>query len=54
MKVLHLRPMPSLEFRVDDTLERGARTLELLEQIAHERDHGAPRTEPGGRADPEQ
>lgn len=54
MKVLHLRPMPSLEFRVDDTLERGARTLELLEQIADERDHGGPRTGPGGRADPEE
>ena len=54
MKVLHLRPMPSLEFRMDDTVARGARTLELLEQIADERDHGGPRTEPSGRADPEQ
>ena len=54
MKVLHLRPMPSLEFRMDDTVARGARTLELLEQIADERDHGGPRTGPSGRADPEQ
>lgn len=54
MKVLHLRPMPSLEFQMDDTVERGARTLELLEQIADERDHGGRRTGPSGRADPEQ
>ncbi len=54
MKVLHLRPMPRLEFRMDDTIARGARTLELLEQIADERDHGGPRTGPSGRADPEQ
>jgi ribosome-binding factor A len=54
MKVLHLRPMPRLEFQVDETLERGAHTLELLEQIADERDHGGPLTEPSGGADPEQ
>ncbi len=54
MKVLHLRPMPSLEFQMDETVARGARTLELLEQIADERDHDGPRTGPSGRADPEQ
>jgi len=36
MKVLHLRPMPTLEFEADDSLARGARTLDLLDQIRHE------------------
>jgi ribosome-binding factor A len=41
MKVLHLRPMPVLEFEIDRALERGSRTLDLLDRIRHEHeDHG--------------
>jgi len=38
MKVLHLRPMPSLEFRADLSLAEGARVLDLLDRIRHEED----------------
>ena len=41
MKVLHLRPMPLLEFEIDRSLARGSRTLDLLDRIRHEHeDHG--------------
>jgi len=54
MKVLHLRPMPSLEFHLDESLERGSHTLDILDQIADEHDHPQARPEPGDRADPQQ
>ena len=51
MKVLHLRPMPVLDFQPDDSLARGARTLELLERIAHEHNHDDPCSGPRDSAD---
>jgi ribosome-binding factor A len=54
MKVLHLRPVPHLEFEADLSLARAARTLDLLEQIRHEQEHRHRGVEPGGPADPEQ
>jgi ribosome-binding factor A len=48
MKVLHLRPMPMLEFHADDSLERGARTLDLLDKIRHEEEHNGSRSGAGG------
>ncbi len=51
MKVLHLRPMPFLDFQADDSLARGARTLELLEQIAHEQEDDEPRPGAGDQPD---
>jgi len=54
MKVLHLRPMPVLEFQADESLARGARTLELLERIAHEREDDEPRSGAGDRSDSEE
>ena len=54
MKVLDLRPMPVLEFRADDSLARGARTLDLLDQIRHEQEDDDPREGAGDPADSEQ
>ncbi|MDH4178968.1 MAG: 30S ribosome-binding factor RbfA [Armatimonadota bacterium] len=54
MKVLHLRPMPVLDFRADQSLARAARTLELLDQISHEQDNDEPRPRPGDRSDSEE
>jgi len=51
MKVLHLRPMPILDFQADDSLARGARTLDLLERIAHEQEDDDPRSGARDRAD---
>jgi ribosome-binding factor A len=51
MKVLHLRPMPFLEFELDRSLARGAETLDLLDQIRHEQEHNGPGSGPGGAAD---
>ena len=54
MKVLHLRPMPVLEFALDESLELGARTLDLLDQIRHAQEDGPPHEGPGDPADTEQ
>lgn len=54
MEVLHLRPMPVLDFRGDESLARGARTLELLEQITHEREGDGPRPGAGDQSDSEE
>ncbi len=54
MRVLHLRPMPVLEFELDRALARGARTLDLLDQIRHEQEDDGPRAGPGDRSHPEQ
>jgi len=54
MKVLHLRPIPHLEFRFDESLARGAQTLDLLEQIRHERQETDASAEAGGSTDPQQ
>ena len=49
MKVLHLRPMPALEFEADAAFARGARTLDLLDQIRHEQQDSGSRS---GASDP--
>lgn len=54
MKVLHLRPVPELEFRDDQSFARAARTLDLLDQIRDEQERAGPRPEAGDRTDPEQ
>lgn len=54
MRTLHLRPMPLLEFEVDRSLARGARTLDLLDQIRHEEEGDGSRPEAGDSADREQ
>ena len=53
MKVLHLRPMPVLDFRVDDSLADGSRTLDLLDQIRDEQEDNSARPEAGGPTDSE-
>ena len=54
MKVLHLRPMPHLDFEADESFARGARTLDLLEKIRHEREESDPGAESGDSVDPQQ
>lgn len=54
MKVLHLRPMPALEFEVDQTLERAAHTLDLLDRVTHEQADIEPGSGAGQGADSEQ
>jgi len=49
MKVLHLRPMPTLEFQADPSLARGARILDLLDHIRHEQEDNQSRS---GASDP--
>jgi len=51
MKVLHLRPMPHLDFEADESLARTARTLDLLDQIRREREERDASAGPGDRAD---
>lgn len=45
MKVLDLRPVPHLHFVLDESLARGAHTLDLLDQVLHEEQ--TRRAEPG-------
>jgi ribosome-binding factor A len=54
MKVLHLRPMPALEFAIDESLARAERTLDLLDQIRHEQENERPRHGPGDPTDTQQ
>ena len=54
MKVLNLRPMPFLTFELDLSLQRGAHTLDVLDQALHEQHEAQPGDEPGGRTDSEQ
>jgi ribosome-binding factor A len=53
MRVLHLRPIPFLEFENDESLARGARTLDLLEHIRRERESSERTEEQGDPADPQ-
>ena len=56
MKVLDLRPMPALEFLLDEALARATYTLDLLDRVLHEErtpPPPAPR-EPGDPATREQ
>ena len=48
MQVLHLRPMPVLEFVVDEALARGSRTLDILDRIGHEHEEHGPDAASGG------
>ena len=54
MKTLHLRPMPTLEFQPDPSLARGARILDLLDQVSHEQEDDGSRAGASGPTDPEQ
>lgn len=54
MKTLDLRPMPHLEFELDESLARGAHTLDLLDQVLHEEQQLPPGPEPDDTADQEQ
>jgi len=54
MRVLHLRPMPVLEFDLDASLARGARTLDLLDQVRHEQEDDDPRAGPSDASRSEQ
>jgi len=47
MHALHLRPMPALDFRLDDSLALGAHTLDILDQIRDERQEPDRGPEPG-------
>ncbi len=49
MKVLDLRPMPVLDFALDESLARGAHTLDLLDQVLQEEHEQRP--EPGDQPD---
>jgi ribosome-binding factor A len=51
MKVLHLRPIPVFEFAIDESLARGAHTLDLMDRIRHEQEDEPPRDGAGDRAD---
>lgn len=51
MRVLHLRPMPVLEFELDRSLARGAHTLDLLDRIRDERERGSSRAGAGDPSD---
>ncbi len=51
MRVLHLRPMPVLEFELDRSLARGARTLDLLDRIRDERERSSSRADAGDPSD---
>ncbi len=48
MHVLHLRPMPSLDFRLDDSLALGEHTLDILDRIRHEQQKPDDGPQPGG------
>ncbi len=54
MRVLHLRPMPMLEFELDASLARGARTLDLLDQVRHEQEDDGLRAGPSDPSRSEQ
>jgi ribosome-binding factor A len=54
MKTLDLRPMPHLEFELDESLARGAHTLDLLDQVLHEERQLPPGPESDDAADREQ
>jgi ribosome-binding factor A len=54
MKALDLRPMPHLEFELDESLARGAHTLDLLDQVLQEERPLPPGSEPGDATDQEQ
>ena len=53
MRALDLRPMPFLTFELDESLERGSRTLDLLDQVLHEHDEASPGTQSGQPPDSE-
>ncbi|MBN1460707.1 MAG: 30S ribosome-binding factor RbfA [Armatimonadetes bacterium] len=54
MRVLHLRPMPVLSFEFDRALERGARTLDLLDRLHHEQEDSSSLPGSGDKTDSQQ
>lgn len=54
MEVLDLRPMPVLTFTLDESLERGSRTLDLLDQVLHDQHEDEPHPGTGDQPDSEQ
>lgn len=48
MHVLHLRPMPTLDFRMDESLALGAHTLDILDHLHHEQQEPSRSSEPSG------
>ena len=54
MQVLHLRPVPALEFELDETLAQAAETLDLLDKVTHEQENIEPGSGAGEGADSEQ
>ena len=51
MEVLHLRPMPVLDFRYDESLALGARTLDILDRIRRKHPASEAAPESGEGAD---
>lgn len=51
MRSLHLRPMPALEFHLDESLAQASRIYDLLEQIGHEHEDRDPGAGPGSASD---
>jgi len=54
MEVLDLRPMPFLTFTLDESLEQGSRTLDLLDRVLHEQHEDEPHPGSGDSPDPAQ
>jgi ribosome-binding factor A len=54
MEVLDLRPMPFLTFTLDESLERGTRTLDLLDRVLHEQHEDESHAGSGDSPDPTQ
>ncbi len=52
-EALDLRPIPFLTFELDESLERGSRTLDLLDQVLHEQHEDQPRPEADDPSDSE-
>ena len=52
MKVLHLRPMPTLQFHADLSLAEGARVLDLLDRIRDEQEDDHADDAGAGAGDP--
>jgi ribosome-binding factor A len=54
MHALHLRPMPNLDFRYDESLALASHTLDLLDRIRHEQPGPGNSTPARDRADQEE
>ena len=54
MRVLDLRPIPQLQFKLDEALARGTHILDILDQVLDEEQESEPDRNPGNSADREQ